>query len=218
MLLLLIKFFLECSRASPGSFCTNLAAPVCNYDYAEEQCLCGKCSSAWLSLTCDSTTTGNRVWQPTTICSTECCRGGLQRMSLKSSWYPLTFAGHVTSPNYPQKNYPNNLERTDTITVHPGKIVSFKFTAFDIEYQSQCNSDYLTITDGDGTTLMEKRCGSSLPESGPDSITSISNMIQLYFKTSTRYSRPGWKITWKAETPGLLIFCKTLFLAPQVLW
>ena len=118
----------------------------------------------------------------------------------------------VTSPNYPG-NYPNNLEKTDTIQVEQGLIISLQFTAFDIEaeydydyeeeeydYESfTCPDDHLTITDGDGTTLMEKSCGNSLPAA----IRSISNIVKLVFITDDSDTGwTGWSVSWSAVTPG----------------
>ena len=103
----------------------------------------------------------------------------------------------VTSPNYPD-NYPNNHQKTDTIQVEEGLIISLQFTAFDIaNFESL---DYLTITDGDGTTLMEKSCGNSLPAS----IRSTSNIIKLVFITDFYNGDPysGWSVSWSAVTPG----------------
>ena len=109
----------------------------------------------------------------------------------------LQTAGFVTSPNFPN-NYPNNLERTYTIQVGEGLIISLQFSAFQIEYHSTCDYDHLTITDGDGTTLMEKSCGSSLPAA----ITSISNMIRIYFSTDGSDTSTGWNVSWTAVTTG----------------
>ena len=89
--------------------------------------------------------------------------------------------GVVTSPNYPDK-YPNDLRNTTTIKVVKGMIVALKFTAFNVEIESwddSCPYDHLTIKDGDGSTLMEKTCGQSLPEN----LVSKSNVVKLYFTT-----------------------------------
>ena len=133
----------------------------------------------------------------------------------------------VTSPNYPD-NYPKNLEKTETIHVEQGLILFLQFTAFDIEepiydydyntyeldYDSPtCIFDHLTITDGDGTTLMEKSCGStsggnvviggqSIGSSLPPAIRSRSNTINLVFITDSGWSRAGWSVSWIAVTPG----------------
>ena len=92
--------------------------------------------------------------------------------------------------------------------------MSLQFTAFQIEaeydydyetyeyiydYESVVGCyDHLTITDGDGTTLMEKSCGSSLPAA----ITSISNMIRIYFSTDGSGTSTGWNVSWTAVTTG----------------
>ena len=105
--------------------------------------------------------------------------------------------GVVTSPNHPD-NYPNNLQRTNTIEVEEGLVVVIEFTAFDVEYESSCSFDYLTIKNGDGTTLMEKTCGSSLPAA----VTSTSNIVEIYFYTDGGTTKSGWRLTWRAVTPG----------------
>ena len=105
----------------------------------------------------------------------------------------LLTTGEVTSPNYPDY-YPNDLEKIETIQVEQGLILSLQFTAFDIESHSTCRYDHLTITDGDGTTLMEKSCGNSLPAD----ITSISNIVKLVFSTDNSTTMPGWSVSWSA--------------------
>jgi len=107
--------------------------------------------------------------------------------------------GVVTSPNYPN-NYPNYLEKTEKIEVEQGLIVSLEFTAFDIEFGNTCQYDHLTITDGDGTTLMEKSCGSS--SSLPDAITSTSNIVKLIFSTDSSFAMTGWSVSWSAVAPA----------------
>jgi len=103
----------------------------------------------------------------------------------------------VTSPNHPN-NYPNNLRRTNTIEVEEGLVVVMQFTAFDVESHSTCSYDHVTIISGDGTTLMEKTCGSSLPAD----VTSTSNRVEIHFHTDEIESYSGWRLTWRAVTPG----------------
>ena len=117
----------------------------------------------------------------------------------------------MTSPNYPD-NYPISLLKTEWIEVEQGLIVTLQFTAFDIESSSTCGYDHLTITDGDGTALMEKSCGStsggvfvggqSIGNTLPADITSTSNIVKLVFKTDSSSTRPGWSVSWSAVTPG----------------
>ena len=84
-----------------------------------------------------------------------------------------------------------------------GLILELQFTAFEID----CKYDHLTITDADGTTLMEKSCGSIKPAS----ITSTTNVINVLFSSYSvklylgdrRNDVPtGWKLNWRAVEPG----------------
>ena len=106
----------------------------------------------------------------------------------------------VTSPNHPN-NYPNNLWLTNRIEVKEGLIVAIHFTAFDVgpDSSSTCGYNYLTIKNGDGTSLMEKTCRSYLPVN----VTSTSNTVEIYFHTDDGgSSKSGWRLTWRAVTPG----------------
>ena len=105
-------------------------------------------------------------------------------------------AGVVSSPNFPS-NYPNNLEKTEIIEVEQGMIIALHFLSFNIHSSSDCQ-DYLAIMDNDGTPLMEKRCGSTLPKN----ITSTSNNVTLKFITSRVHTDSGWSLRWTAVTPG----------------
>ena len=129
--------------------------------------------------------------------------------------------GVATSPNHPE-NYPNNLEKTQTIQVEQGLIIYIQFTAFSVGKRypsSTCGRDHLTIMDGDGTTLMEKSCGetTSLSNYGgsvivggqiigsslPAAIRSTSNVVNLLFSTdSYDGGNSGWSVSWSAVTPG----------------
>ena len=111
--------------------------------------------------------------------------------------FKLFVKGVVSSANYPG-SYPNNVRKLDIIEVEEGLVVAIEFTAFFVEPSSTCASDHLTIKNGDGSTLMEKTCGSSLPAA----VTSTSNTVEIYFYTDGSASRSGWRLTWRAVTPG----------------
>ena len=103
----------------------------------------------------------------------------------------------MSSPNYPNK-YPVNLRKLEIIDVEEGLIVAIEFTAFAVESSSTCRFDHVTIKNGDGTTLLEKTCGYSLPAA----VTSTSNRVEIYFHTDRSFSFTGWRLTWRAVSPG----------------
>jgi len=105
--------------------------------------------------------------------------------------------GVFTSPNHPG-HYPNNFKKTEMIQVEQGMVVSLDFTAFNIEYHRTCRYDHLTVMDGDGTTLMEKSCGTSLPAN----IRSRSNIVKLSFGTDGSVTKSGWSVRWTAVASG----------------
>ena len=113
----------------------------------------------------------------------------------------------VTSPNYPD-NYPYNFKRTDVIKVEIGKILRLEFTHFEVQHHYNCADDYVKITDGDGTTLMDKSCGFSSYNPAhsnyflPSSMTTRSNRVEILFFTDGYYTTTGWSLIWIAVTPG----------------
>ena len=118
--------------------------------------------------------------------------------------------GVVTSPNYPD-DYPHNLDKKETIKVKSGKILRLEFTYFYVNGNpSGCSDyDYIKVTDGDGTTLMDKSCGDSSRDPShsryfqPPKITSITNTVEIFFHTSEGGRQTGWNLTWIAATPGV---------------
>ena len=77
-------------------------------------------------------------------------------------------------------------------------MLSLKFTAFDVEDNQKCAFEYLEILDENKNQLMERRCGSSLP----DPITTKTNIVDLVFVSDDAEQRTGWKITWTAMKQG----------------
>ena len=118
-------------------------------------------------------------------------------MAREANFERLFVTGVVTSPNYPGY-YSYNLNKTYVIQVEQGHVLSIHFTAFDVYDSSPC-IDYLTITDGNGPSLMEASCGDNLPAN----LTSTSNVVKLLFHTNEyEYTRSGWSFNWTAVTPG----------------
>ena len=110
--------------------------------------------------------------------------------------------GVISSPNHPDY-YPHTLDKTEYVEVDPGKILRLEFTAFDVYLGGSlntCTDDFVKITDGDGATLMEKTCGYYFFL--PAAVTSTSNIVEIYFHTESSASFSGWRLTWRAVTPG----------------
>jgi len=179
-----------------------------------DHCCCGPCSQNFIFSCVTDSTTGAGLWQMSTLCPVEGCGS----------------EGITTSPDYPG-SYPKDIRRTEMIKVEEGLIISLQFTAFDIlTYDHQCLHDHLTITDNDGTVLMEKSCGNnidvmfgghvivggqSIGPSLPAAMRSSSNIVKLLFSTSSVNLLPdgftsdsGWSISWSAVTPE----CSLAFL------
>ena len=91
------------------------------------------------------------------------------------------------------------------------------FTDFHVDRCSSDSSgfcDHVIIRDGDGTILMDKTSGSStdshqqhwghLGHLGPFIVyTSISNRVDIIFKTDHVATLAGWSLDWTAVTAGL---------------
>ena len=105
----------------------------------------------------------------------------------------LLLTGVITSPNYPG-NYPDRLRMKDKIQVEQGLVIILQFTDFSTEK----NADWMTLTDGDGTALMGKTSGVSLPAN----ISSRTNVVNVFFSTDHSVTSKGWSFSWSAVTPG----------------
>ena len=84
-----------------------------------------------------------------------------------------------------------------------------QFTKIAIRYASKCPNDYVKITDGDGTILMDRSCGyssndpSSSSQFMPPIITTKTNTVDILFHTDASGTSTGWSLNWTAVTPGL---------------
>ena len=77
-------------------------------------------------------------------------------------------------------------------------VVSLEFTTLSIGVHG-----HLAITDGDGTTLLERDLNfnsNKLPL--PANIRSRSNVIIISFRASSGGGAAGWNFSWSAVTPG----------------
>jgi hypothetical protein len=115
--------------------------------------------------------------------------------------------GVLQSPGFPS-NYPNNLDTTDTIEGPEGSILRLTFTHFDI--MAFGSHDYIRIDEWDGSSLMEKSCGDSLPPV----LHSSGSAVRVIFHTNSWGTISGWSLSWAALTPGTGPHCGTLANEP----
>ena len=100
------------------------------------------------------------------------------------------------------------MDRTESIQVQSGKTLRMEFTYFSIYPSHNCSSDYIKITDGDGTTLMDRSCGYTTSSMyswtlfQPPTITTLTNTVNVHFRTDARYTKAGWSLNWTAVSPG----------------
>ena len=118
--------------------------------------------------------------------------------------------GVISSPNHPD-DYPHNLDKTEYVEVETGKILRLEFTAFAVWVGGDintCTADFVRITDGDGTTLMDNSCGyldrdpSDSYYFQPPIITSKTNKVEIYFHTNDNNATSGWSLRWTAVAEG----------------
>ena len=108
----------------------------------------------------------------------------------------LPKSGVLKSPEYPY-NYPNDHDSIQTVEVAEGKTIRYVWTNFHTEGGLGPDGpfDYVEIEDEDGTILMSKNYGSSLPSPG----TSNSNIMYVKFATDGDTTRPGWRLEWNEQ-------------------
>ena len=114
----------------------------------------------------------------------------------------------VESPNYPG-NYPNNMHKTFPLTGPTGHVLVLTFKSLSIEVKpnppcipspcpqrhAHCSWDWLVIKDGDGSTLLDKTCGSTIP----DPVRSKGNHVKVIFHSDYSVAKQGFQIEWTTE-------------------
>ncbi|WP_411026436.1 CUB domain-containing protein, partial [Salmonella sp. s54395] len=103
---------------------------------------------------------------------------------------PVTVSGSsVTSPGYPSA-YGNGVSCSTLVVAADGQVVDLSFTAFDVEQQSTCNFDKLTVYDGDtaASAVLAVLCGSDIPS---NVYSSGTNMF-LVFTTDSSVTAAGY--------------------------
>ena len=77
-----------------------------------------------------------------------------------------------------------------------------------VQSADPCPYDFVQVTDGDGTMLMNKSCGyMKVNRSDPNfflppNITSNTNMVEVFFRTDGTGPKTGWSLNWKTGSTG----------------
>ncbi|QBZ97027.1 fibronectin type III domain-containing protein [Flavobacterium sangjuense] len=102
---------------------------------------------------------------------------------------PPVCGGNFVDTGGTTANYPNNANQTTTICpTNPGDVVTVTFTAFN----TQLNTDFLKIYDGDNTsaTLLANLSGTALPPSFTSS--AASGCLTFVFTSNATTTAAGW--------------------------
>lgn len=99
-------------------------------------------------------------------------------------------SGYIENVRH-NNRYLRQMNCTYIIKVQEGRVISLKFSEFQLERHSKCNYDYLSVYDGNstGARLIGKFCGWDLP----DPIKSRTNSLLLHFVTDQIAQHTGFK-------------------------
>ena len=101
------------------------------------------------------------------------------------------------------------MHKTFPLTGPTGHVLVLTFKSLSIEVKpnppcipspchqrhAHCSWDWLVIKDGDGSTLLDKTCGSTIP----DPVRSKGNHVKVIFHSDYSVAKQGFQIEWIAE-------------------
>ena len=99
----------------------------------------------------------------------------------------------VKSPNYPS-NYPDSKDEEYKVDAGTGSVVALTFSHFTLEKSDGCAYDWVQVVDGDGSSLLAKTCGTSLPAV----VKSKTQSLTVKFHSDTSDNFAGFRATWEA--------------------
>jgi len=105
--------------------------------------------------------------------------------------------GYLQSINYPD-NYPNNVDCTYTLTAQEGLVIHVAIEVFDLEYQHECDWDYLELTDASGDSS-GRLCGDA--GLGYDHVFN-GNVLTVAFSTDSSNTGQGFSMHYEAVSAG----------------
>ncbi|XP_059152837.1 tolloid-like protein 1 isoform X2 [Physella acuta] len=107
----------------------------------------------------------------------------------------------VSHARFGDHNYDNREDCQWKIQAEAGHQVQLKFTSFDLEDETDCGYDVVTVYDGQLETdnLLGTFCGSAIP----DSIISSTEYLLIKFRSDDTINWKGFSATYKRINPSL---------------
>ncbi|KAM9001733.1 procollagen C-endopeptidase enhancer 1 isoform X2 [Sarcophilus harrisii] len=109
--------------------------------------------------------------------------------------------GTLTTPNWPESDYPPGVSCSWLIIAPPEQVISLTFGKFDLEPDTYCRYDSVSIFNGaqsDDSKRVGKYCG----DTAPSSITSEGNELLVQFVSDLSVTADGFFASYKAQPRG----------------
>ncbi|KAG8431002.1 hypothetical protein GDO86_019583 [Hymenochirus boettgeri] len=104
--------------------------------------------------------------------------------------------GSLSTPNWPENNYPSGISCSWHIVAPQNKVVELSFGKFDVEADTYCRYDYLAVFNGgetDNTQLIGKFCG----DTAPKTIYSHGNEMLVQFVSDLSVTADGFAANYR---------------------
>ncbi|KAG9463035.1 hypothetical protein GDO78_022562 [Eleutherodactylus coqui] len=106
--------------------------------------------------------------------------------------------GSITSPNWPENNYPSGVSCSWHIVAPREQIIELSFGKFDIEEDSYCRYDYLAVFNG-GTSDNNHQIGKFCGDAPPKTLYSDGNEILVQFVSDLSVTADGFEATYRMK-------------------
>lgn len=130
------------------------------------------------------------------------------RLVCRNATRLITAAGNIQSPEFPDKDYPTNVDCVWQITTPLNTRMQFKIITMSIqscgksETPDFCSCDYLEIRDGSSSSdkLLATLCGSRSGNDLPEPIYSSGRHLWVRFKSDEEVVSFGFAASFSSET------------------
>lgn len=109
--------------------------------------------------------------------------------------------GSLSTPNWPEENYPPGISCSWHIRAPPDKVVELRFGKFDVEPDAHCRYDYVAVFDG-GRSDDARRVGRFCGEETPGPIVSSGPELLVQFVSDLSVTADGFSATYILRSRG----------------